>query len=49
VFAVLLYNLWRLTGLLFKASVSTEVVGFSPYLTAGGFVNYVAKYLRPLD
>lgn len=49
VFAVLLYNLWRLTDLLLKASVSIEIVDFSPYLTAGEFVDYVAKYLRPVD
>ncbi|WP_239640993.1 transposase [Natrialba taiwanensis] len=49
VFAVLLYNLWRLTDLLLKARVSTEIVDFSPYLTAGEFVDYVAKYLWPVD
>lgn len=49
VFAVLLYNLWRLTDLLLKGGVSTEIVDFSPYLTAGEFVDYVAKYLRPID
>ncbi|ACV48004.1 hypothetical protein GBQ70_12590 [Halomicrobium sp. ZPS1] len=49
VFAALLYNLWRLTDVLLKAGVSTEIVDFSPYLTAGEFVDYVAKYLRPAD
>lgn len=49
VFAVPLSNLWRLTDLLLRAGVSTEIVDFAPYLTAGEFVDYVAKYLRSVD
>lgn len=41
VLAVLLYNLWRLTVLMLKTSVSTEIVDFSLYLTAGKSVDYV--------
>lgn len=48
VFAVLLYNIWRLTDLLLKAGVDGEM-DYAPVLTAGEFVEIVASALIPPD
>ena len=48
VFAVLLYNIWRLTDFLLKASVDGEMT-YTPVLTAGECVEIVASALIPPD
>jgi hypothetical protein len=48
VFAVLLYNIWRLTDFLLKASVDGEM-DYAPVLTAGECVEIVASELIPPD
>jgi hypothetical protein len=46
VFAVLLYNIWRLTDLLLKASVD-GAIDYAPVLTAGECVELIASALIP--
>jgi hypothetical protein len=48
VFAVLLYNIWRLTDFLLKAGVDGEME-YAPVLTAGECVEIVASALIPPD
>jgi len=48
VFAVLLYNIWRLTDFLLKASVDGEM-DYAPVLAAGECVEIVASALIPPD
>jgi len=48
VFAVLLYNIWRLTDFLLKASVDGEM-DYAPVLTAGECVERVCAGLVPAD
>ncbi|GAB7120272.1 transposase [Natrinema pallidum] len=48
VFAVLLYNIWRLTDFLLKAGVDGEM-NYAPVLTAGECVEIVASALIPPD
>ncbi|MYL16768.1 transposase [Halorubrum terrestre] len=48
VFAVLLYNIWRLTDFLLKAGVDGEM-DYAPVLTAGECVELVASALIPHD
>ena len=48
VFAVLLYNIWRLTDFLLKASVGGEM-DYAPTLTAGECVELVCSSLIPPD
>ena len=48
VFAVLLYNIWRLTDFLLKAGVDGEM-DYAPVLTAGECVEIVASALIPPD
>jgi len=48
VFAVLLYNIWRLTDFLLKADVDGEM-DYAPVLTAGECVELVASSLIPHD
>ena len=48
VFAVLLYNIWRLTDFLLKAGVGGEM-DYAPVLTAGECVELVASSLIPHD
>jgi len=48
VFAVLLYNIWRLTDFLLKASVEGEM-DYAPVLTAGECVELVCGNLIPPD
>ena len=48
VFAVLLYNIWRLTDFLLKAGVDGEM-DYAPVLTAGECVELVASSLIPYD
>jgi len=48
VFAVLLYNIWRLTDFLLKAGVDGEV-DYAPVLTAGECVELVCSALIPAD
>jgi hypothetical protein len=48
VFAVLLYNIWRLTDFLLKAGVNSEM-DYAPVLTAGECVEIVASALIPPD
>ncbi|MFC7130623.1 transposase [Haloferax chudinovii] len=48
VFAVLLYNIWRLTDFLLKAGVDGEM-DYAPVLTAGECVEIVASGLIPPD
>ncbi|KTG10658.1 transposase [Haloprofundus marisrubri] len=48
VFAVLLYNIWRLTDFLLKAGVDGEI-GYAPILTAGECVEIVVSALIPPD
>lgn len=48
VFAVLLYNIWRLTDFLLKASVDGEM-DYAPVLTAGECVELIVSALIPPD
>jgi hypothetical protein len=48
VFAVLLYNIWRLTDFLLKTSVDGEI-DYAPVLTAGECVEIVVSVLIPPD
>lgn len=48
VFAVLLYNIWRLTDFLLKAGVDGEME-YAPVLTAGECVEIVVSALIPPD
>jgi hypothetical protein len=48
VFAVLLYNIWRLTDFLLKVGVDGEM-DYTPVLTAGECVELVASALIPPD
>jgi len=48
VFAVLLYNIWRLTDFLLKAGVGGEM-DYAPVLTAGECVELIASSLIPHD
>lgn len=48
VFAVLLYNIWRLTDFLLKVSVDSEM-DYAPALTAGECVEVVVSALIPPD
>ena len=48
VFAVLLYNIWRLTGFLLKAGVDSEM-DYAPVLTAGECAEIVVSALIPPD
>jgi len=48
VFAVLLYNIWRLTHCLLKAGVDSEI-DHAPVLTAGECVELVVSALNPPD
>ncbi|AFK21374.1 putative transposase (TCE33) [Haloferax mediterranei ATCC 33500] len=48
VFAVLLYNIWRLTDFLLKAGVDGEM-DYAPVLTTGDCVEIVASALVPPD
>jgi hypothetical protein len=48
VFAVLLYNIWRLTDFLLKDSVDGEMI-YTPVLTAGECVEIVVSALIPPD
>jgi IS4 transposase len=48
VFAVLLYDVWRLTDFLLKAGVASEM-GYAPVLTAGESVESIASALTPPD
>jgi len=48
VFAVLLYNIWRLTDFLLKAGVESEM-DYAPVLTAGECVEIVVSALIPPD
>ena len=48
VFAVLLYNIWRLTDFLLKAGVDSEM-DYAPVLTAGRCVEIVVSPLIPPD
>jgi len=48
VFAVLLYNIWRLTDFLLKAGVESEM-NYTPVLTAGECVELICGELIPPD
>ena len=48
VFAVLLYNIWRLTDFLLKAGVDSEM-DYAPVLTAGRCVEIIVSPLIPPD
>lgn len=48
VFAVLLYNIWRLTDFLLKASVD-GAIDYAPVLTAGECVELISSALVPPD
>jgi len=48
VFAVLLYNIWRLTDFLLKAGIDGEIE-YAPVLTAGECVEIVVSALIPSD
>ncbi len=48
VFAVLLYNIWRLTDFLLKADIDGEM-DYAPVITAGECVELVASALIPHD
>ena len=48
VFAVLLYNIWRLTDFLLKASVD-GAIDYAPVLTAGECVELISSALIPPD
>lgn len=47
VFGVFMYNVWRLTDVLLKASVSWELTTAPSVLTAGELADWVAIHLQP--
>ena len=47
-FAVLLYNIWRLTDFLLKEDIDGEM-DYAPVITAGECVELVASALIPHD
>ncbi len=46
VFGILMYNVWRLTDVLLKASVSRKLTTAPPVLTAGELAGWVAIHLQ---
>ncbi len=46
VFAILMYNVWRLTDVLLKVTVSRELTTAPPVLTAGELADWVAIHLQ---
>ncbi|MFC6766372.1 transposase [Natrinema soli] len=46
VFGVLMYNVWRLTDVLLKATISRELTTAPPVLTAGELADWVAIHLQ---
>jgi hypothetical protein len=46
VFGILMYNIWRLTDVLLKATVSRELTTAPPVLTAGELADWVAIHLQ---
>lgn len=46
VFGVLMYNVWRLTDVLLKATVSQELTTAQPVLTAGELADWIAIHLQ---
>lgn len=46
VFGILMYNIWRLTDVLLKASVSREITDYTPVLTAGELADWIAIHLQ---
>ncbi len=46
VFGILMYNVWRLTDMLLKATVSQELTTAPPVLTAGELADWVAIHLQ---
>ncbi len=46
VFGVLMYNVWRLTDVLLKATVSRELTVGPPVLTAGELADWIAIHLQ---
>ncbi len=46
VFGILMYNVWRLTDVLLKATVSQELTTAPPVLTAGELADWIAIHLQ---
>jgi hypothetical protein len=46
VFGILMYNVWRLTDVLLKATVTRELTTYTPVLTAGELADWVALHLH---
>lgn len=46
VFGILMYNVWRLTDVLLKATISRELMTAPPVLTAGEVADWVAIHLQ---
>lgn len=46
VFGILMYNIWRLTDVLLKASVSREITDYTLVLTAGELADWIAIHLQ---
>ncbi len=46
VFGILMYNVWRLTDVLLKATVSRELTTAPPVLTAGELADWIAIHLQ---
>ena len=41
-----MYNVWRLTDVLLKATVTRELTTYTPVLTAGELADWVALHLH---
>ncbi|UPM45201.1 transposase [Halocatena salina] len=46
VFGILMYNVWRLTDVLLKATVSREITDYTPVITAGELADWIAIHLQ---
>lgn len=46
VFGILMYNIWRLADVLLKATVTREITGYTPAITAGELADWLAIHLQ---
>lgn len=46
VFGILMYNVWRLADVLLKASITREIMDYTPAITAGELADWLAIHLQ---
>ena len=46
VFGILMYNVWRLADVLLKSTVTREITGYTPAITAGELADWLAIHLQ---